>query len=147
LLELALEALEQGEGVRRRAGETADHAALGQAAHFLRIALHHGLAEADLSVAADDDAAASADHEDGGGMHAGGGVFGHGGRTPASGKNVIGQGAVFRPDLIIDRPKATRVAFLAAACWRIGPRFCVRCSAFPMSTSLGKPDPLFRTMC
>ena len=115
LLELRLEALEQGEGIGRRAGEAADHLALGEAADFAGVALHHGLAEAHLPVAADDDAAALADHEDRGGMHAGGGVFGHGRRTPAGGK-IGALRAVSRPDLIIHRAKATRVAFLVAAC-------------------------------
>ena len=36
--------------------------------------------EADLAVAADDDAAALADHEDRRRVHAGGGVFGHVGK-------------------------------------------------------------------
>ena len=73
LLELGLQPLEQGEGVGGRAGEAADHLALGEAAHLRGIALDDGLAEADLPVAADHDPAALADHQDRGGVHAGGG--------------------------------------------------------------------------
>ena len=71
LLELGLEPLEQREGVGRRAGEAADHLALGEAAHLLGVALHDGLAEAHLTVAADHHAPALADHEDRRRVHAG----------------------------------------------------------------------------
>ena len=79
LLELGLEPLEQREGVGGRAGEAADDAALGEAAHLPGVALHDGLAEAHLAVAADHDPAALADHQDRGGVHAGG-VVGQGRR-------------------------------------------------------------------
>ena len=70
LLELGLQPLEQGEGVGRRAGEAGDHLALAEPAHLAGVALHDGLAEADLAVAADHHAPALADHEDGGGVPA-----------------------------------------------------------------------------
>ena len=86
---LAFEPLEQGEGVGRRAGEAADHLALGEAADLRALPFTIGLPEAHLAVAADHDAAALADHEDRRGVHAGGGVFGHGqkdsGRREGSG--------------------------------------------------------------
>ncbi len=66
LLELALEALEQREGVGRAAGETAEHLALVQLAHLAGVALHHGVAERHLAVAADGDDAVAPDAEDGG---------------------------------------------------------------------------------
>ncbi len=66
LLELGLEPLEQGEGVGGGAGEAADHVALAEAAHLAGIGLDDGLADRDLTVAADDHAAALADGQDGG---------------------------------------------------------------------------------
>ncbi len=57
LLQLGLQPLEQGEGVGGGAGEARDHRALGEAAHLAGIALHDGLAERDLAVAADHDLA------------------------------------------------------------------------------------------
>ena len=55
---------EQGEGVGRAAGEPGEHAAVGERADLHRVGLHHGLAEADLAVAADGHAAVVADGED-----------------------------------------------------------------------------------
>jgi hypothetical protein len=55
LLELALEPLEQGEGVGGGAGEAGDDLAAAEAAHLARIGLDDGLAEADLAVAGDGD--------------------------------------------------------------------------------------------
>ena len=69
LLELALQPLEQGEGVGSRAGEAPDDAPLGEAAHLLGVALHDGLPERYLPVAADHHASALADHEDRGCVH------------------------------------------------------------------------------
>jgi hypothetical protein len=66
LLELGLEPLEQRECVGGRAGEAADHVALGEPAHLAGVGLDDGLADRHLPVAADDDAAALADGEDGG---------------------------------------------------------------------------------
>src|SRR4030095_4796571 len=63
LLQLRLEPLEQRERVRGRAGETADHVALVEAAHLGGIGLHDGLPDRDLPVAADNDASALADGE------------------------------------------------------------------------------------
>jgi hypothetical protein len=59
--EFAFEAFEQGEGIRSRAGETADDAAVAEAADFPRVGFHDGLAHRDLAVADDDDLAAAAD--------------------------------------------------------------------------------------
>ena len=64
LFELRLETLEQGEGIGGGAGKAADHFALGEPAHFFRIALDDGLPDRDLAVAADDRAAAFLDHDD-----------------------------------------------------------------------------------
>ncbi len=70
LLELGFEALQQGEGVGGGAGEAGDHAAVGaDAADLAGIALHDGLAEADLAVAGDDDLAALAHRHDRRGVH------------------------------------------------------------------------------
>src|SRR6185312_1500288 len=51
LLQLALEALEEREGVRRTAGEARDHLVVVELAHLARIALHDGVAERHLAVA------------------------------------------------------------------------------------------------
>ena len=64
LLQLRLESLEQRERVRRAAREARDHLALVQPAHLARVALHHGVAERDLAVAADGDDAVAAHAED-----------------------------------------------------------------------------------
>ncbi len=70
LFELGLQPLEQGEGVGGGAGETGDHvAALADAAHLAGVALHDGLAEADLAVAGDHDLAALAHGHDRRGVH------------------------------------------------------------------------------
>src|SRR6185312_1178749 len=50
-LELALEALEEREGIRRPAGKAGDHLVVVELAHLARVALHHGVAERDLAVA------------------------------------------------------------------------------------------------
>ena len=63
-LELAFEALEQGEGVGGAAGESREHLAAVQAAHFARVAFHDGLPERDLPVAADRYAAIAAYRQD-----------------------------------------------------------------------------------
>jgi len=60
LLELALEAFEQRHRVSGSAGETGDHAAVGERAHLARVRLDHRLAEADLAVAGDHHGAALA---------------------------------------------------------------------------------------
>src|SRR5271157_3916093 len=52
-LELALEALEQGEGIGGAAGKPGQYFATVQPAHFSGIALHHALCKRHLSVAAD----------------------------------------------------------------------------------------------
>ncbi len=77
LVELLLEQFEQRERVRRRAGEARQYVALAEAADLARIGLHHGVAERDLAVAADDDLVATADGNDGGGVEG----FRHG-RSP-----------------------------------------------------------------
>ena len=63
LLELAFEALEQREGIRRAAGEAGEHLVVVEAAHLARVALHHGVAERDLAVAAHGDGAVAAHGE------------------------------------------------------------------------------------
>ena len=60
LLQLAFEAFEQGEGVGGGAGETGQHLAVVEAAHFLGVALHDGIAKRYLAVAAHDDFAIAA---------------------------------------------------------------------------------------
>ena len=59
LLELALEALEQREGIRRAAGESREHLVVVEAAHLAGIALHDGVAERHLAVAAHGDGSAA----------------------------------------------------------------------------------------
>ncbi len=71
LLELGLEALEQGERVGRAAGEPGDHAVAVEAPHLAGVALHDGLAQRDLAVAAEGDRLAAAYTDDGGGVHGG----------------------------------------------------------------------------
>ena len=64
LLQLGLEALEQREGVGGAAGEAGEDLAVVQAAHLAGVALHDGVAERDLAVAADRDTAVAPDAED-----------------------------------------------------------------------------------
>jgi hypothetical protein len=64
LLQLALEALEQGEGIRGGSGEAGDHLFLEQAPHFAGVALHHRIAEGHLAVATDDHLAVAPYRED-----------------------------------------------------------------------------------
>ena len=52
-LELGFQALEQGEGIGRGTGEAGDHVALAEPAHLAGVRLHHGVAEADLTVPGD----------------------------------------------------------------------------------------------
>ena len=66
LLELALQPLEQREGVGRGAGEAADHVALADRAHFTGVGLDDGGAQRHLAVAGDHHPAALAHREDGG---------------------------------------------------------------------------------
>src|SRR5690606_7832230 len=61
LLELLFKPIEQREGIRRGAGETRNHLTLADAADFAGVALHHGLAKANLAVASHDDLAALPD--------------------------------------------------------------------------------------
>ncbi len=65
LLELAFEALEQGERVGRAASEAGEHLVVIEPPHLAGVALHDGVAEGDLSVAAHGDSAVLADGEDG----------------------------------------------------------------------------------
>ena len=67
-LQLGFQPFEQGEGIGRGAGETADHAAVMQAADLPGVGLHHRLPHGDLSVPSDDDFAILADGHDGGAM-------------------------------------------------------------------------------
>src|SRR5262249_35670905 len=53
LLELGLEALEQGESVGGCPGETGDHAPVAQPAYFFGGRLHHRLIEGNLSASGD----------------------------------------------------------------------------------------------
>ena len=64
LLQLALEALEQREGIRGAAGKSREHLVVVQAAHFAGIALHDGVADRDLAVAAHGHGAVAAHRED-----------------------------------------------------------------------------------
>src|SRR5208337_4377392 len=64
LLELRFEPFEQREGVGGGAGEARDHLALAEPPNLLGVALHDGLAEADLAIASDDGFAALLHHDD-----------------------------------------------------------------------------------
>lgn len=66
LLELRLEALEEGKGVGGTAGETGQHLAPVQPPDFLGVAFHDGIAQGNLAVAADHDLAVAAYRNDGG---------------------------------------------------------------------------------
>src|SRR5204863_9535499 len=66
LLELALQPLEQGEGVGGRAGKAADDVALAEPADLFGIGFDDGLADRDLAVAADHHLATLADGQNGG---------------------------------------------------------------------------------
>ncbi len=61
--QLALELVEQGEGVGAGAGEAGEDLAVVQAAHLASAVLHDGVAEGHLAVAGHDDAAAVAQRE------------------------------------------------------------------------------------
>ena len=65
LLELAFEALEQGEGIGGAAGKSREHLAAIQAPHLAGVALHDALSQGDLPVAADRYAAIAPYREDG----------------------------------------------------------------------------------
>lgn len=54
-LKLAFETLEEGEGVGGGACEAGEYLAVVQAAHFFRVAFHHGITQGNLAVAAHDD--------------------------------------------------------------------------------------------
>jgi len=68
LLELRFEPLEQGERVRRGAGEARDHRAVAEAAQLLGVRLDDGLAHRHLAVAGDHHAIVLAHTQDGGAM-------------------------------------------------------------------------------
>ena len=55
LLELALEALEERERVRRATGETGNDAVVVETPHLARVGLHDGVAERHLAVTAERD--------------------------------------------------------------------------------------------
>jgi hypothetical protein len=59
-LKLTFEAFEQGEGVGGGASEAGKYLAVIEAADFLRVAFHHGVAKGHLAVAAHDDFAVAA---------------------------------------------------------------------------------------
>jgi hypothetical protein len=65
LLELALEQLEQRECVSRAARKTRDHPAVGERTHLAGVALHDGVAHADLSVTGNRDLAIATYRHDG----------------------------------------------------------------------------------
>src|SRR5690606_12820192 len=67
-LELALEALEQREGIGRASGKAGEDLAVVEPAHLAGIALHDGVAERDLPVAAHRNRAIAANSEDRGAM-------------------------------------------------------------------------------
>ena len=66
LLQLGLEAAEQGESVGGRAGKSGQNLVLIKAANLLCPVLDDGFAERDLAVAGHDDFVVAADAEDGG---------------------------------------------------------------------------------
>ena len=66
LFQLGFETLEQGEGVRRAAGESGQNLVVVDAAHLARVGLDHDIAEGDLAVAAEGDLIAAPHREDGG---------------------------------------------------------------------------------
>jgi hypothetical protein len=68
LFELALEALEEREGIGGAAREAGEHLATAEGPHLAGIALHYGVAERDLAVATDGDSAIPAHPEDRGAM-------------------------------------------------------------------------------
>ena len=55
LVELGLEALEQGESIGRSPGKAGQHLAVVELAHLARRAFDHDVAQGDLAVAADGD--------------------------------------------------------------------------------------------
>ena len=65
LVELSFEALEEGERVGGAAGEAGEDGVVVQAAHFLRAALDHHVAQRHLPVAAQGDRRAAAHGENG----------------------------------------------------------------------------------
>src|SRR5690606_20388224 len=77
LLQLALEALEQGERIRGAAREAGEDAVVVETPYLPRVALDDGLAQGHLAVAAHHDAAAAPHGKDGGSME--NGFFSHGG--------------------------------------------------------------------
>src|SRR5207247_9999296 len=64
LVEFCFEPLEQGKGIRSCAGKSSDHVTLAQLAHLLGIGLDDGLADRNLTVAADHGSPALADAQD-----------------------------------------------------------------------------------
>src|SRR6185369_9406564 len=67
LLELALQPLEQGEGIGRRPGEPGDDlSALADAPHLAGIGLHHRIAHGNLAIAGNHRAAVLLHPDDGG---------------------------------------------------------------------------------
>ena len=70
LFQPGFQPLQKCEGIRRGTGEPGDDGViLAETAHFAGIALHDGLAKADLTVTGNNDLAALADRDDGGGVH------------------------------------------------------------------------------
>ena len=65
-LQLALEALEQREGVRGGAGKAGQHLPVVEAAHLAGVALHDHVAQRDLAVPANDHGAVTAHAQNGG---------------------------------------------------------------------------------
>ena len=65
LLELALEALKQGEGVRGAASKAREHLVVKEASHLAGVALHDGITERDLSVTAHRDCTIAANRNNG----------------------------------------------------------------------------------
>src|SRR5450759_3888069 len=69
-LKLLLELLEQGESIRRGARETSEQLAIVKTPDLLRVRLHHGLSNGDLSVASECDLTVTAHRKDGSRPHA-----------------------------------------------------------------------------
>lgn len=109
LLQLGLEALEQREGIGRRAGEARQHLLAVELAHLARAGLDDGVAQRDLAVAADGDLPAGgrlpAHRDDGGAVVDGGrGIRGHGRSSCGPARVSQGQG------LLALRKRAAAVA-------------------------------------
>ena len=65
MFQLAFEKLEQGKSIGSAAGESGNHAAVGQGSDFAGVTLHHRVAHADLAVTGNCDLAVAAHRDNG----------------------------------------------------------------------------------